>query len=202
MHTLVRVKNAYTVMTICLIALGAALLFAPQLGLRTLCVVYGVFLIVYGVTKLSGYFAKDLFQLAFQFDLALGIVSIVLGIIIIKKTEYIIEILSTAIGIFMLVDGAFKIQTAVEAKRFGIERWWLILVMSFVVAFVGILLLVTPFETAGMIVRLIGLNLSLDGILNLFVVRNTVETIRRNTKREIQDIRQRDLLHQKYVTTL
>ena len=45
MHTLVRVKNAYTVMTICLIALGAALLFAPQLGLRTLCVVYGVFLL-------------------------------------------------------------------------------------------------------------------------------------------------------------
>ena len=178
MHTLIRVKNAYTAMTICLIALGAALLFAPQLGLKTLCVVYGVFLIVYGV-------AKDLFQLAFQFDLALGIVSIVLGIIIIEKSEYIIEILSTAIGIFMLVDGALKIQTAVEAKRFGIERWWLILVMSFVVAFVGILLLVTPFETAGMIVRLIGLNLSLDGILNLFVVRNTVETIRRNTKWEI-----------------
>lgn len=149
MHTLVRVKNAYIVMTICLIALGAALLFAPQLGLRTLCVVYGVFLIVYGVTKLSGYFAKDLFQLAFQFDLALGIVSIVLGIIIIEKSEYIIEILSTAIGIFMLVDAALKIQTA------------------------------------GMIVRLIGLNLSLDGILNLFVVRNTVETIRRNTKWEI-----------------
>ena len=108
--------------------------------------------IVYGVTKLSGYFAKDLFQLAFQFDLALGIVSIVLGIIIIEKSEYIIEILSTAIGIFMLVDAALKIQTAVEAKRFGIERWWLILVMSFVVA---------------------------------FVVRNTVETIRRNTKWEI-----------------
>ena len=101
------------------------------------------------------------------------------------RDRYIIEILSTAIGIFMLVDGAFKIQTAVEAKRFGIENWWLILVMSFVVAFVGILLLVTPFETASMIVRLIGLNLSLDGILNLFVVRNTVETIRRNTKWEI-----------------
>ena len=51
MHTLVRMKNAYTVMTICLIALGAALLFAPQLGLRTLCVVYGVFLIVYGAVS-------------------------------------------------------------------------------------------------------------------------------------------------------
>ena len=44
-----------------------------------------------------------------------------LAVMLYKKTEYIIEILSTAIGIFMLVDGAFKIQTAVEAKRFGIE---------------------------------------------------------------------------------
>lgn len=130
-------------------------------------------------------FCKGFISACVQFDLALGIVSIVLGIIIIKKTEYIIEILSTAIGIFMLVDGAFKIQTAVEAKRFGIENWWLILVMSFAVTFVGILLFATPFETASMIVRLIGLNLSLDGILNLFVVRNTVETIRRNTKWEI-----------------
>ena len=85
----------------------------------------------------------------------------------------------------MLVNGAFKIHSAVEAKRFGIENWGRILVMSFAVTFVGILLFATPFETAGMIVRLIGLNLSLDGILNLFVVRNTVETIRRNTKWEI-----------------
>lgn len=119
MHTLVRVKNAYTVMTICLIALGAALLFAPQLGLRTLCVVYGVFLIVYGVTKLSGYFAKDLFQLAFQFDLALGIVSIVLGIIIIKKTEYIIEILSTAIRHFYV--GRWSVQ---DTDCSGSKAFW------------------------------------------------------------------------------
>lgn len=185
MHTLTRVKNAYTVMTICLIAVGAVLLFWPQLGLDTMCKIYGAFLIVYGITKLSGYFAKDIFQLAFQFDLALGIVSIVLGIIIIAKSEYIIEILSTAIGIFMLIDAALKIQTAIEAKRFGIERWKLILVISFTVAFVGILLLVTPFQTLSVIVRLIGLNLSLDGILNLFVVRNTVETIRRNSEWEI-----------------
>ena len=53
------------------------------------------------------------------------------------------------------------------------------------VAIVGILLLVAPFETMSIIVRLIGLNLCLDGILNLFVVRNTVETIRRNTEWEI-----------------
>ena len=84
-----------------------------------------------------------------------------------------------------MVDAAFKIQTTLEAKRFGIEKWWLILIISSMVAIVGILLLVAPFETMSIIVRLIGLNLCLDGILNLFVVRNTVETIRRNTEWEI-----------------
>ena len=185
MHSLSRVKNAYSVVTAGLIAIGVILMIWPQLGLNTMCKVYGIFLIVYGIAKFSGYFAKDLFQLAFQFDLALGLVSVVLGIIITARPAYIIQILSTAIGIFMLVDAAFKIQTTLEAKRFGKEKWWLILIISLMVAIVGILLLLAPFETMSIIVRLIGLNLCLDGILNLFVVRNTVETIRRNTEWEI-----------------
>ena len=97
MHTLVHVKNAYTVMTICLIALGAALLFMPQLGLKTMCMLYGVFLIIYGVTKLSGYFAKDLFQLAFQFDLALGIF---------------VEIDTCNTGVVHLLEEFLKIRTS------------------------------------------------------------------------------------------
>ena len=54
----------------------------------------------------------------------------------------------------MLVDAAFKIQTTLEAKRFGIEKWWLILIISLMVAIVGILLLLAPFETMSIIVRL------------------------------------------------
>lgn len=185
MHTLTRVKNAYTVMTICLIAVGAVLLLWPTLVFSTMCKISGVILICYGVTKLSGYFAKDIFQLAFQFDLALGMVLIVLGIIIVAETEYIMYTIPTVIGICILIDAALKIQTAIEAKKFGIERWKLILVMALVTAIVGILLLVMSRETVDVLTRVIGLNLMLDGILNLFVVRNTVETIRRNSEWEI-----------------
>lgn len=106
MHSLSWVKNVYSVVTAGLIAIGVILMIWPQLGLNTMCKVYGIFLIVYGIAKFSGYFTKDLFQLAFQFDLALGLVSVVLGIIITARPAYIIQILSTAIGIFMLVDAA------------------------------------------------------------------------------------------------
>ena len=55
----------------------------------------------------------------------------------------------------MLVDAALKIQTAIDAKKFGISKWWLILMMAVMVAFVGALLLLAPFETGSILVRVL-----------------------------------------------
>ncbi len=79
----------------------------------------------------------------------------------------------------MLVEATLKIQTAFDSKRFGIEKWWLILIFAVLVAVVGIFLILLPYETTGIMVRLIGLNFILDGILNLIVVLSTVRTIRK-----------------------
>ena len=144
MRNLKIVKNAYSIMTVCLILVGAILLFWPQMGLDMICKIYGIFLVIYGIAKLSGYFARDLFQLAFQFDLALGIASLIFGFVMIFRTGYAIEFLAGLIGVFMLIDAVFKIQTAIEANRFGIERWWMILVIALIVAIIGVLLLIQP----------------------------------------------------------
>ncbi len=102
-----------------------------------MCKVYGVFLLIYGLGKLSGYFTGDLFQLAYQYDFGLGMVSLILGFVLLLRTEHIVEFLAVCIGIFMLVDAALKIQTAIDAKKFGISKWWLILMMAIMVAFCG-----------------------------------------------------------------
>ena len=76
----------------------------------------------------------------------------------------------------MLVDATFKIQTSIDPKRFGISRWWLMLILAVIVAAIGILLILMPGETTRLMVRLIGLNLCMDGILNLVIVIDTVKT--------------------------
>lgn len=187
MKNLKAVKNIYLVLIICSIIMGAALLIWPQMGLDVLCKVYGVILIIYGIAKISGYFTKDLFQLAFQFDFAMGVITAVLGIVLLVRTGRVVEFLSILIGIFMLVDATFKIQTSFDAKRFGITRWWLILATAVAVAAVGILLLFAPLETTSVFVRLLGLSICFDGIMNLIVVCNTVRTIR-HTEKEIREI--------------
>ena len=76
----------------------------------------------------------------------------------------------------MLVDATFKIQTSIDSKRFGISHWWLMLILAVIVAAIGILLILMPGETTRLMVRLIGLNLCMDGILNLVIVIDTVKT--------------------------
>ena len=38
-----------------------------------------------------------------------------------------------------IADGLFKIQIAVDAKRFGIQAWWLILVLAALAGGVGLM---------------------------------------------------------------
>lgn len=179
MEQLKTVKNIYSILTGCLITVGVILLVYPQMALDVMCKIIGAFLILFGLVKLSGYFSKDIFQLAFQFDFGLGIVSLILGGFMLFKTGRVIEVLSVVVGIFVIVDAALRIQTAFEAKKFGLSQWWLILIMSLAVTVLGILLIMLPYQTTELMVRLIGCNLVLDGIMNLFIVRNAVNTIRK-----------------------
>lgn len=80
----------------------------------------------------------------------------------------------------MLIDATLKIQTSLDSKRFGISSWWLMLVM----AIMGwrqleSCLYLCQVETTKVMIRLIGLNLCLDGVLNLIIVVNTVKTDRK-----------------------
>ena len=126
MNDIKGIKNMYSVLTACLIIVGLVLLAIPGIALNAVC-------IIFGVVKIIGYFAKDVYQLAFQFDLALGIVAAIVGIVFICKTSSIVQILSTCIGIVMLIDATLKIQTSLDSKRFGISSWWLMLVMAIMV---------------------------------------------------------------------
>lgn len=173
-------KSIYLVLTACLIVGGIILIIWPNVGLAFLCKAFGVFLIAYGIAKVIGYFSKELFQLAFQFGLGLGIASVILGIAMIVKTDSIVNFLAGCIGIFLLVDAALKIQTAIDSKKFGIPQWLVILLVAIMTGIVGTMLLFTPHEATAVLVRLVGLSFAIDGLMNLIVVCNTFRTVRKN----------------------
>ena len=162
-------KAGYISLSALLCALGALLMLKPALSLEFTGAAVGAALIAFGIVKLAGYFSKDLYRLAFQFDLAFGIFLIALGALMLLKPVGAMSMLCVILGIEIAADGLFKVQTAVDAKRFGLHTWWLILALGIVACGAGIAAAVHPYEGARALTRLTGAALAIEGILNLCV---------------------------------
>jgi uncharacterized membrane protein HdeD (DUF308 family) len=153
------------------------LIVNPDISLVAFGVFTGVCLIVFGAVKIIGYLSKDLYRLAFQYDLAFGILMIALGIMVILEPNNVIDTICVAIGIAFLTDGLLKIQIAIDARSFGIKQWWLVLSMAILAVVVGILLVFRTAESVRTLMVLLGISLLADGILNLTTVLTTVKII-------------------------
>lgn len=171
-------KVGYLVISAALCILGVLLIVYPTISAKVLCYILGGVLTVYGIIKMVGYFSKDLYRLAFQYDLASGALITALGVIMLVIPDGVISVTHTVIGILVLADGLFKIQIAIDAKRFGVSRWWLIAAAAILTGVVGLLLILHPFAGAAAAMILMGVGLLAEGILNLSVVLCAVKIVR------------------------
>lgn len=178
-------KAGYIVLSVSLALLGILLICDPGLSVGIIGTAVGILMIVFGTVKLVGYFSRDLFRLAFQYDLAFGILLITLGIIVLLRPESVMTFICIAIGISTLADALFKIQIAADSKQFGIRRWWLILVFAAISAAVGLVLVCRPGQSSELLVVLLGITLLSEGILNLITVLTAVKILKASKPDEI-----------------
>lgn len=168
-------KAGYTVLSLLLCLLGIFLMVKPDFSIVLLCRIMGGILLLFGAVKIIGYCSRDLYRLAFQYDLAFGILLMALGIILVIRTDMLIHLVCILMGVCVLADALLKIQTAVDARVFGIRWWWLILTAAILAGIVGFILIFRPSKSTEMIMVLLGISLLAEGILNLITVLTAVQ---------------------------
>ena len=167
-------KTGYIVMSVLFCAAGILFMAEPRISTEIIGVCIGVAMILFGIVKLIGYFSKDLFRLAFQFDLEFGILMIILGVIVLFNPKNLMVFICIALGISILLDGLFKIRIAMDSRHFGIKSWWLILSLAIVTGVIGVFLIFESVIGSQILSVLLGLTLLSEGILNLYTVISTV----------------------------
>lgn len=172
-------KKGYIATSLILCAIGLWMILRPELSLSLLGIVVGTALIVCGIVKLGGYLSRDLYQLAFQFDLAFGILIMALGIVILLRPEHTMSFLCIILGTAVLADGLFKIQTSIDARRFGLKTWWLILFLAILTSAVGMIMALRPSQSARALVTIMGMSLLAEGMLSLCVALCTVKVLQK-----------------------
>lgn len=171
-------KIGYIIISAALCILGIILIAVPDFSISVLGILCGIIFTLFGMIKLVGFFSKDLYRLAFQYDLAFGIMMIIIGIIMLTHPGSLMNFLSITLGISVLADGLFKIQIAMDSRIFGIRQWWLILVCSILTVICGSILIFRPSESSTALTVILGISMLAEGILNLCTMLTTVKIIR------------------------
>ena len=172
-------KIGYIVMSAMLCVLGIVLAVVPEFSVTLLCRICGILLLLFGIVKIVGYCSKDLYRLAFQYDLAFGILLIVLGGFLIFRTDTMIHVLCVLLGICILEDALLKIQISIDARTFGIRQWWLILAVAVITGVFGLMMVFRPSQSARFLMTLLGVSLVTEGVLNLVTILTAVKIVRK-----------------------
>jgi uncharacterized membrane protein HdeD (DUF308 family) len=168
------IKYIYALISVLFIGFGIYIFIEPSISSYLICEIGGVMITVFGIIKILGYFSKDRYSLAFQFDLMLGMLSFILGVLMILHPDHIVNTLLIILGIFILIDGTSKIQTSLDAKIFGLDRWWIILILGILCTILAFILILNPLKSSILLIRLLALTFIMDGIENLSIVLDTV----------------------------
>lgn len=179
-------KTSYIVMSIAFCLLGAVLILFPELSVSVVGIAAGILLIAFGLVKLLGYFSKDLYQLAFQFDLAFGVLLIVLGAVILISPDRALAFLCIIMGIAILTDGLFKLQSSLDARRFGLKVWGWLLALAICAGVIGTMLLLRPGQSAQILMILLGVGMLFEGVLNLYFALYAVKVMRKEQPEVIE----------------
>ena len=171
-------KIGYIIMSVLLCVFGVLLIADPDISLSVIGIVCGALFIVFGLVRLVGYFSKDLYRLAFQYDLAFGLLMIALGIIMLLSPESLMNFICIALGLSIFADGLFKVQIAIDSKRFGLSTWWLIMALAVITVVVGIVLVARPSDSSRVLIVLMGVSMLCEGLLDLGTVITAVKIIK------------------------
>lgn len=161
-------RTGYILISILFYLSGILCLAVPDISGKAAAIAGGIILIIYGIIKIIGYFSKDLYCLAFQYDFACGTLLLILGIVILAANQKFKGYLLSALGVLILLDSLLCIQTSMDAKRFGLSSWPVILAFSILSGALGAILILTNTQTIA------GCSLLAEGLMRHYIAHCTV----------------------------
>lgn len=166
-----------------LVVLGILLIFESEATIVTISYVIGGILVAIGVLALLKFYkeVKDNDDNDTGMDLVYGIISIVLGIVVISNPKAVASIIPIVMGLIIILNSGTKLQYSIELKRNNNNLWKSTMVLSLISTLCGVLLVFNPFKGAAFLTKLIGFLILLYAVLDIvstITIKSTVKKIK------------------------
>ena len=163
-----------------LAVLGGLLIFQSEFAILSISYVIGAILVAIGVLAILGFIKNMNDDTKNELDIVYGIVTIIMGIIVISNPQAIASIIPFVIGVIVIINSAAKLQYSLELKQNDNPLWKSTIILSIITLLCGVLLVFNPFKGAEIFTITIGVLILIYSILDIIstiTIRNTVKQI-------------------------
>ena len=116
-------KTWAIVLAVVTMILGLVMIFWPGISAVAICYLMGA-VCAAGIYEIIRYFDLGLIGILFRYDLFLGIMSVLAGVLLLLHPNGALVILPVILGFYIILASVFSIQISTEARHFGFSGWW------------------------------------------------------------------------------
>lgn len=173
-----------------LIVLGMLLVFQSEATIISISYIIGGILVAIGALAILRFIKNTKEKGKRDLDIVYGIVTIILGIIVIRSPHAIASIIPFIIGFIIIINSATKLQYSFELKKNNNDLWKSTMILAFITTICGLILILNPFKGAEFITKIVGILILIYSILDIvstITIKNTVNKIHNAIEENIVD---------------
>ena len=156
---------------------GVFFIMFPELSSGVIGILFGVVLFVAGISEVIGYiisikqFREENYGKAAGAEIVLvySIIIMAIGIFFILKPDTVLQLLSTIVGIFFLIDGIVKLRQEIFLFKKKDINSILLLGLAVALILAGVALLINPFKGTRNIIVFSGIAFIVSGLETCFL---------------------------------
>lgn len=157
--------------SVAMIAAGIFLVLFPSVSVSAVCTAIGIAFMIWGIIKIVSYFTYSIEDFLYRYDLVIGLLFVMLGILILYRKELLLSLIPTILGLVIVLSGIAKLQSSIVAKRIGYAGAGMYMVMSLISVIFGFMVMFFLSGTlaATTLFVMIGIGLIYSGASDLFM---------------------------------
>ena len=157
---------AETLMLVCTLILGICLTVWADKVTTLVSILLGCVAVIYGIAAFISYFNNDDKIVHDRMQFVFGIVVLAIGFVLIFKVNFLKELVSFIIGIYIILSSILKLKECISiGKKLKIKKTGA-LVLSIIGLIIGIMCIVGRFIISDMIVKYIGIMLIVYSVIS------------------------------------
>ena len=192
-NALKKIKWGYLFISLVLCASGVCFLVFPEETVKTSSYIISACSLLVGITVGIKFLIDKGRGFTFGIAMCAAACTVICGIVGLIIPERVFSVYPMFIGLFFIMDGSFKLQTVISAKRYRLKMWWFLLSFSVLTIIGGFLMIRLKIDSdikikAFVIIMAIAFILSgIENFLSLFFLGKITKRAKEELLEELDD---------------